>query len=53
MRNTVALILFVFLFLSCSMRQEANITGMCEKDSMSADGIVRCILKFYYYLCTR
>ena len=23
------------------MRQEANITGMCEKDSMSADGIVR------------
>lgn len=41
MRNTVALILFVFLFLSCSMRQEANITGMCEKDSMSADGIVR------------
>ena len=40
MRNTVALILFVFLFLSCSMRQEANITGMCEKDSMSADGIV-------------
>ena len=42
MRNTEALILlFVFLFLSCSMRQEANITGMCEKDSMSADGIVR------------
>ena len=41
MRNTVALILFVFLFLSCCMRQEANITGMCEKDSMSADGIVR------------
>ena len=41
MRNTVALILFVSLFLSCSMRQEANITGMCEKDSMSADGIVR------------
>ena len=23
------------------MRQEANTTGMCEKDSMSADGIVR------------
>ena len=23
------------------MRQEANITGMCEKDPMSADGIVR------------
>ena len=41
MRNTVALILFVFLFLSCNMRQEANTTGMCEKDSMSADGIVR------------
>ena len=41
MRNTVALILFVFLFLSCCMRQEANITGMCEKDSMSVDGIVR------------
>ena len=41
MRNTVALILFVFLFLSCSMRQEANITGMCEKDTMSADDIVR------------
>ena len=41
MRNTVALILFVFLFLSCSMRQEANVTSMCEKDSMSADGIVR------------
>ena len=41
MRNTEALVLFVFLFLSCSMRQEANITGMCEKDSMSADGIIR------------
>ena len=41
MRNTVALILFVFLFLSCCMRQEANITGMCEKDAMSVDGIVR------------
>ena len=41
MRNTVALILFVFLFLSCSMRQEANVTSMCEKDSMSVDGIVR------------
>ena len=41
MRNTVALILFVFLFLSCNMHQEANTTGMCEKDSMSADGIVR------------
>ena len=41
MRNTVALILFVFLFLSCCMRQEANITGMCEKDGMSVDGIVR------------
>ena len=23
------------------MRQEANITGMCEKDAMSVDGIVR------------
>ena len=34
-------ILFGFLILSCSMRQEANITGMCEKDPMSADGIVR------------
>ena len=41
MRNTIALILFVFLFLSCSMRQEENITGMCGKDAMSADGIVR------------
>ena len=41
MRTTVALILFVFLFLSCCMRQEANITGLCDKDSMSADGIVR------------
>ena len=41
MRNAVALILFVFLILSCSMRQEENIAGMCEKDSMSADGIVR------------
>ena len=41
MRNTIALILFGFLILSCSMRQEANITGMCEKDAMSADGIVR------------
>ena len=41
MRNTVALILFVFLFLSCCMRQEAKVTGMCEKDTMSADGIVR------------
>ena len=41
MRNTVALILFVFLFLSCCMRQEAEVTGMCEKDTMSADDIVR------------
>ena len=41
MRNTIAFILFGFLILSCSMRQEANITGMCEKDAMSADGIVR------------
>ena len=41
MRNIIALILFGFLILSCSMRQEANITGMCEKDAMSADGIVR------------
>ena len=41
MRNTVALILFVFLFLSCSMRQEAKVTSMCEKDTMSADDIVR------------
>ena len=41
MRNAIALILFGFLILSCSMRQEANITGMCEKDAMSADGIVR------------
>ena len=41
MRNTIAFILFGFLILSCSMRQEANITGMCEKDSMSVDGIVR------------
>lgn len=41
MRNAIALILFGFLILSCSMRQEANVTGMCEKDSMSADGIVR------------
>ena len=41
MRNTVALILFVFLFLSCCMRQEAKATSMCEKDTMSADGIVR------------
>ena len=41
MRNTIAFILFGFLILSCSMRQEENITGMCEKDSMSADGIVR------------
>lgn len=41
MRNTVALILFAFLFLSCSMRQEAKVTSMCEKDTMSADGIVR------------
>ena len=41
MRNTIALILLGFLILSCSMRQEANIAGMCEKDAMSADGIVR------------
>ena len=41
MRNTIAFILLGFLILSCSMCQEANITGMCEKDSMSADGIVR------------
>ena len=41
MRNTIALILCVFLILSCSMRRESNIIGMCEKDTMSADGIVR------------
>ena len=41
MRHTVALILFVSLFLSCCMRQEAKVTSMCEKDTMSADGIVR------------
>ena len=41
MRNTIALILLGFFILSCSMRQEANIAGMCEKDAMSADGIVR------------
>lgn len=31
MRNTVALILFVFLFLSCSMRQEAKVTNPANK----------------------
>ena len=41
MRNTIALILLGFFILSCSMRQEANIAGMCEKDAMSVDGIVR------------
>ena len=41
MRKIIAIILFVILVLSCSMCQEANTTRMCEKDSMSADGIVR------------
>ena len=41
MRKTIAIILFVILVLSCSMCQEANTTRMCEKDFMSADGIVR------------
>ena len=41
MRNTIALILSVSLIFSCSMRREANIIGMCEKETMSADGIVR------------
>ena len=41
MRKAIAIILFVILVLSCSMCQEANTTRMCEKESMSADVIVR------------
>ena len=41
MRKAIAIILFVILVISCNMCQEASTTSMCEKESMSADGIVR------------